>query len=411
MTIPHPSHVRASAPAHPFLSRAPALLLVAAAAAPASAQSYDVLVSTTSATTLSGVDVGDADVMSHRPFLPAAFALPGETLSALAGDPQAAGLHLVLGNIDALHVGPGALGSDALYVSVLSNENGFLDGDLLRVTAGGIEVAVAEDAFRIAAGTVDSNLDIDAVHIDPDGTLFFSFAENEDSSTLSGDTAGVIGDGDVLVWPAGAASAQIHLTESQIDAMVSQALGAATSTTDTRGLARDPANGSLLFVVQSPTAHDGSVFSTAGGGTLVAGHEESSFDFGNEFELDALTVQPVRWPGLSVSNPRPQPGDVLAISLWDADADQPHAIFFSLDLVDPWLPLGGWGGLVLGEDEFFSASASALPSLTLVPDAFGRGTLNLDVPPGLLPFDLVIQAVRIGPQASGSNPVLIEVGQ
>ncbi|MCB9899315.1 MAG: hypothetical protein H6825_15020 [Planctomycetes bacterium] len=382
------------------------LLLVASAGA----QSVDLFVSTSTDADLSGSPVRDSDVLSHRPGLPAAFALPAEALSALAGDPTGSGLHVVFGDIDALHVSPGGLASDGLYISLLSNENGFLDGDVLALSQEGASVFRSEAEFAAAAGASDGNVDVDAFSLDADGTIWFSFAEDEASAFLSGDQPGSIGDGDVLVWPAGQSVAQIVYTEAQIDAFVSAALGASTSTVDTRGLARDAA-GQLLFVVQSPSAHDASVFTTAGGGALLDGHDEASFGFGADEELDALSVAPSLWPGLAVSEPRPAAGGSFSFEVWDAEPGAPHVVLMALDLGPSWLPLAGWGGLVLADDALFFASAHLLPSLTVLPDAAGRASLALDVPAALTALDVTAQAVCLGAGASASDPLVVELAQ
>jgi hypothetical protein len=271
------------------------------------AQVPNLLVSLTSDDSLPSELVFDEELVFHAPGAPAHVAWPSATLALLAGDGNGVqALHTLLNDVDALHLSnDGPTAAQALYVSMPVDQAGFLDGDVLRFGPGGLEIYIPESFFVLLTGASDGNVDVDAFHEDPDGTLVFSFADNENSVVLSGDNPGVIGDGDVLVWDPATALATILYTESQINAMVSAALGVTTSTTDTTGLARDPASGELLFSVLSPTAEDATVFSTAGGGSRLAGHEEASFGFTGSPELDALTVASWRFPSLTVSNDAP----------------------------------------------------------------------------------------------------------
>jgi len=392
---------------------APALLsllsLFGMAATPGAAQSA-LVVSTSDDGTLGSAPFRDQDLIVQPQSQAAFVGWPSETLSALAGE-LTGSLHHVFGDVDALHIAPATPAHRGLYISLTSNENSFLDGDVLRATDIGFEVAYSEGSFSTAAGCSDGNVDVDAFHLDPDGRLLFSFAEDEASSTLSGDTPGVIADGDVLSWLPGQGPAAFVLLESQVDALVSHALGVATVTGEVKGLTRDPATGSVLFCVQSPTAHDASVFTTDGGGALWTGHSESDFGFTAAAELDALAITPYRWPATTVTSEHPQPGETIEVQVHDAEPGVPIVLLLALDLGPAQFACDGWGGLVLAPDALFGASLKLLPFRTVVPDAFGQASLGSVIPLGASPVDLYLQGVSLlAPHVAG-NPLVVEVAQ
>jgi len=390
----------------------PALLALTFCTAPAEVDvSYDILFSITSNATLAGQSIEDEEVLLHRTGASSRLAWPGETFSALMGDPGGTGLHHLFGDIDAIHdPGLGGPGGEFLF-SLSVNEQGFLDGDVLGVTDGGYEIVISEADFIGAAGVDDGNLDIDAIHRYGDGSLLFSFAEDESSNLLSGDTVGVVADGDILLWPAGTSFAQLIFTESQVNSMVANALGSSASTGDTKGLAVDPLTEDILFTVQSPSDHDGSVFSAGGGGVLVSGHEESGLGFDGAIELDALTVALTTWATLEVSDSRPSPGSSVVMSV---NGDQPGAAYvvvwsLSMDVVWAWLP--GWGGVTLTQDVLFTTSLDQAPGLTIVADGLGYGTLSIPVPAVVPALDVYMQAFDLGNPHFSSNPLVVEVAQ
>lgn len=391
-------------------------LLALALLAPAPwAQGYDVLVSLSADDTLPGGPVRDQDLVLHAPGVPAHVAWPSETLSLLAGD-GGSGNWPVPGDVDAVHDAGGPTADAGLYLSLAADEAGFKDGDLLRAGPGGFAVFLSEAQFIAAAGATDGNVDLDAVQIDADGSILFSFADNEASSFLSGDDAGVVKDGDVLLWPAGAPAAVMLMTESQVNQMVSAALGSATllSTTDTTALARDPHTGAVLFAVQSPTANDASVFSTALGGVLVEGHAEADFGFGGSPEIDALSLAASRFPAVTVSASKPAAGAGLDVRLADASPGVPHLVLAALALDAPQPQLAGWGGFVLAQDALLDACWTLSNVLLIVPGAAGAGGLSATVPPGQPPVDVVLQVVAppaAGQPARASNPLVLEFAQ
>jgi len=246
--------------------------------------------------------------------------------------------------------------------------------------------------------------------LDDDGSVLFSLADNEESSFLSGDVQGQIRDGDILYWPAGLPTSSILVTESQVDAIVSFALGTNVTTTDTTGLARHPVSGELLFCVLSPTAQDATVFSVAGGGSIVSGHAEAQLGFAAP-ELDALTVAVSRFPALTVNLARPQPGETLRLAVNGAGPGLPIMALAAHGIVPGGLSAAGWGGLVLAHDALFQATL-ALPGVYLgVSDALGAASVELEVPAGFPPLDVVFQAIELGPTARVGNPLIVQFSQ
>jgi hypothetical protein len=400
--------------------RALALLLsgvaLAGAAAPrAAAQGFEVLVSLSADDALPGGPVRDQDLVAHAPGAVAHVAWPSETLSLLAGD-GGSGAWPIFGDVDAVHDAGGATADQGLYISLSADEAGFKDGDVLRCGPGGLSVFRSEADLIAASGATDGNVDVDAFQLDADGTILFSFGDNEASAFLSGDDPGVVKDGDVLAWLPGAPTAQVLLTEAQVNAMVTQALGStsAVSTTDTLSLARDPQTGAVLFSVASPTASDATVFSTALGGSSLEGHAEGDFGFTTAPELDALSVAASHFVALTTSSSKPPAGGSVTLGLSAAEPGVPHFVLAAMGSAPAKPALAGWGGFVLAQDALLAASWGLTTVLLIVPDAAGSGSLGSDVPAGLPPVDVLVQVVAppwAGLLARGSNPLLLELAQ
>ncbi len=393
-----------------------ALALISGVASPgAAAQGFEVLVSLSADDTLPGGPVRDQDLVAHAPGVVAHVAWPSETLSLLAGD-GGSGAWPVFGDVDAVHDAGGATADQGLYISLSADEAGHLDGDVLRCGPGGLSVFRAESEFIAASGATDGNVDVDAFQLDADGTVLFSFGDNEASAFLSGDDPGTVKDGDVLLWLPGSPTAQVLMTEAQVNGMVTLALGSTStvSTTDTLSLARDPQSGALLFSVASPTANDATVFSTALGGSVLEGHAEGDFGFTTAPELDALSVAGSHFVALTTSAGKPPAGGSVTLGLTAAGPGVPHFVLAALGSAPAKPALSGWGGFVLAQDALLAASWGQTTVLLIVPDAAGAGGLSSDIPAGMPPVDVLVQVVAppwAGQPAAGSNPLLLELAQ
>ena len=389
------------------------LPLVALASIPQSAGaqsvSFDLLVSLSADDALPSGPVRDEDLVLHPSGGVSVVTWPAETLALLTGD-GGAPKYPAFNDIDALHdAGAGPTADAGLYFSLVTDEAGFLDGDVIRAGPGGAAVFRGEADFVGATGALDGNVDIDAFQLDSDGSLLFSFADNEGSSFLSGDVPGQVADGDILYWLAGSPVANILLTESQVDAIVSAALGTSTKVTDVTGLARDPGTGAILFSVQSPTPNDASVFDELG--HLVAGHAEADFGFGGSPELDALSVARSRFPALRASKGAPQPGEMVTLSIVEAVPGSLLACFAAFDLAPGGPEAPGWGGLALEPDGLFAATWAMSGLFLGVADGAGAASADFEVPAGLAPTDFVLQPLEVGLSLRLGNPLVLETGQ
>ena len=375
-----------------------------------SAQQAQLIVSLSGDDQLASGSVRDQDLVWHGGETDARVLWPSETLSALWGQGTGS-LHVVPGDVDAVHDPGSALPGGGMYFSLVADQGGFQDGDVLQVVDGSVVEVFDEEDLKLALGSTDGNIDVDALHLEEDGTWLLSFAEDEGSAVLSGDTPGIVADGAVVRWDAANGTIELVHTESDIGAFVAQALGSLAAPGDLKGIARHPVDGELLFSVQSPSAHDGSVFHAAAGGALLAGHEESDFGFAGSGELDALTVARSTWPTLQVSEPTPQPGGTLAITLSDAAPGSAWVLLLSGEVGPSWFDVEGWGGLALHEDATFAAALKLFPLLVATADGQGTATWIHPLPASVMPGDLMLQAFDLGAGQEGSNPVVVEVGQ
>jgi len=394
---------------------APALALLCAPllAAPLAAQTsaeFALLFSTSGSAELPDHPVTDQELVSHSPSEGTRAAWPLAALLGFFGE-DTSGVHQLPGDLDAVHDSGAFASAGGLLVSFASDAQGFEDGDVLRLAPEGAEIVYPEELFSVICGATDENVDVDAIQLDADGTLYFSFAEDEDSSFLSGDDPGVIADGDVLRWVEGAGQAEMHLTESQIDALVSAALGSSQATGDVKGLARDPQTGALLFCVQSPSAHDASVFSTAGGGSLLPGFDEAQLEFLDSEEFDALSVRGQAFPALRPETLRPVLGEETQVEVYGAEPGSMQLLLIAFDHGAAWLPTLGWGGLVLADDAMFAHSLMVSGALLRVADGGGRAQWSFDVPLGFPAIDVSAQCFELGTSVRASNPILVEGGQ
>ena len=367
------------------------------------------LVSLTSNDFVDGLLVEDQALALHRPDAPAWGALPSSTFALHMGDGDGDGADDVFGDVDALYVFPGeGPVLPRLLLSLVSDQYGFLDGDVLGVGASGFfELVVPESTFVIAVGALDGDVDVDALHREPDGTWLFSLADDEDSDVLSGDQVGRVLDGAVLRLPAGGVLAEIVYTETGVGSLASAALGASAVITDTKGLARDPTTGALLLCTQNPSSLDGAVFTD--GGVVLSGHAEADFGFAFGGELDALEVVADAWPGLTASTETPVPGSSVVLYLNGARPFEPYLLMLSFSVGEVLLPAQGWGGLVLSPDAAFQAGLDALGALTLVSDEQGTVFAFVGLAPSVPAVDVVLQAVSLGLPRQASNPLLLEI--
>jgi hypothetical protein len=335
----------------------------------------------------------------------------------MIGDLDGNGLEDLPGNVNAFHVEPTASGPlpSSIFFSFSTDCCGMKDGDVIRFQdTGGLSVHLTEAHFATITGATDGNVDVDAFLLSPGGQTYFSFADNEDSTLLSGSQPGVIGDGAILrVDASGIAS--ILYTEDDVSAMVSNALGKTYKAGDVLGLTVDPASSALLFTVQSPTDHDATIFSDMNGGMVVQGYDEASLGFSNQVEIDGLSLLPVMddLPALEIEPRYPAQGDTITFTLSGGTPNEPFCLLISGGTVTSLVPpfLGGFGVILLDMTHpYFMAGFQGISNLSAYCNAKGTGMFQTTLPMYPAPLDIHIQAM-VPLDRIFSHPITMEMNQ
>jgi len=272
-------------------SSALALASLAAAQAPA-----PFVISTTNDVPPTSTEpaVDDADL-----FLVADGAVPGPYLLGGHWDAVQA---WIPGDVDALGWRPGAPSgaASAFAFSLLSNEAGFEDGDVLGFApGGGVEVLVPEVALANGLGAPGASLDVDALDFDDQGRLVFSFQSDVASTAI-----GQVLDGDVLRLESNGVVSRLY-SEADVQAFFTLATGLSSAIGDVQGL--DWESDALYVAVQSPSSHDGGVLRCSAAPAFLL--DEAVAGLGGQ-ELDAVArVTPTTLlPRVSIE-PRESPPD------------------------------------------------------------------------------------------------------
>jgi len=284
----------------------------------------------------------------------------------------------VPGDIDAFgrRVGSSPGSAESIAFSLLSNEGGFLDGDILGLDPGaGTIVLISEFEIAFALGMADASIDVDALSFDNVGRLYFSL-----QADLNGTLLGDLTDGDILRLD-GPGTCSLIASEAQVQAQFSAATGLSDSIGDVQGI--DWFGGEVWVATQSPSSHDGGVFRALGTPEIII--EESQVGLGGA-ELDALSV--VR-PGeeivsFTLSAAAADPGDTLQVEAFGAPGEllfvlpagaagyvdfsmHPGFAGFYLDPLDPWL----------------QSVLAAIPGHLVVLDGAGRYSSSWSLPSGM----------------------------
>jgi len=201
--------------------------------------------------------------------------------------------------------------ADSLVFSLLSNEGGFLDGDLVGVSPnGGAVLIVSELQLATALGDPAAQIDVDALAYDDLGRVLFS---------LQTDLASVgVLDGDILRLETGMTGVTKVLSESDVQQRFTQATSLADAILDVQGLEWE--NGEIWVAVQSPSSHDGAVIQVTGTAHVVL--DETQMGIGGA-EVDALSlVRPGdEIPSLRCNAIEGLPGDAVHFEVYG----EPHA--------------------------------------------------------------------------------------
>lgn len=226
------------------------LLLSLCTSLPAAAQGTRVVVSTTDDVAVTAglpFPGGDGDLLAVESAQPPSPYLAGGHFQASCG--------FIPGDIDAFAHLPGSRPGRAggRVFSLLSNEGGFLDGDLIAVgTAGGASLLISELDLATALGDPSANIDVDALAYDDQGRVLFSL-----NTDLTTPTLGLVKDGDVYRLELGFTGVTLVLDEGTVQAAFTLATGLPDAVLDLQAL--EWAGGELWGAVQSPTRHDGSI--------------------------------------------------------------------------------------------------------------------------------------------------------
>ncbi|MFH0944755.1 MAG: hypothetical protein V2A76_06115 [Planctomycetota bacterium] len=342
--------------------------------------------------------------------------LPDQTLAFYLGDLNGDGLFDEPEGLDALELVSTAAGEPmtaGLYFSLVSDQGTLLDGDIVRFNpappGGGVVIAFAEAFLVSCVAADDGNIDVDAMAFRPDGSLLFSLGEDE--STGAGSV--VVEDDAVWILPSGATHATVLYSGATINSWVESALGAPASIGDLKAL--EWYQGELLFTVQSPSADDATIFSSAGGGTVFGGFSEANLGFLNAVEADALALfEEEPFPSLALDVSRAAEGDPILVEMAGLTPQQPFLILAAYAPLASGssISLPGFGVVTMDPlDPLFQLGLLNAPALMGVADASGRASYGNTAPARYgAPYDLVLQVVDLSNHAI-SNPAVLEVNQ
>ncbi len=399
------------------IRRAPlALALLAALPSLASAQAPPRFVMSMSGPgTLNGATIADNELVvkeqgqAARPFL------LGQALAYWFGDRNSDSKMDEPNDIDALEITAVPAGrpiAEGVWFSMLSDQGGFKDGDVLRFdpsTTGGVKVEYSEASLAQAMGANDGNIDIDAIAIDPTGALLFSTAEDE----TCGPANVVVEDGAVWILQKGGTIATVLFGAATMEGFVQHALGSTVSVNDVTSL--EVVGTEVLFTVQAPTAEDATVFSVAAGGSIYTGFREGDWGFSNGIEADALaSVDATPFPSLEVGPTPATTGTPVTAALAGITPSSPYALLLATGVApgSASFAIPGFGALALDPgNALFQVCVQNLPLVIGFSDSIGYGSFGGVAPgPAAVAIDLAVQAIDL---ANGriSNPVLLELNQ
>jgi len=337
----------------------------------AAAQAQRVVVSTTDdVPTAAAFPVGDGDLVAAESGVPIAPHFLGGHFQATTG--------FTPGDIDAFTrlAGPQPGRAESLVFSLLSNEGGFLDGDVLALSpGGGVALLVSELQLANALGMPGENIDVDALTYDDQGRLLFSLNTDHPSSTL-----GTVADGDVLRLETGLAGVTRLYSESDVQARFTLATGLADAILDVQGL--EWASGEMWCAVQSPSRHDGSVVRLAGTAAVVI--DENAMGLGGA-EIDALG--PLRpgdeLPCFRIEPAEALPGDTIHVEAHGAPSSIQLVLMAGRTGYVDYSRFAGFGGWYLERtDPWLRGLMSAGRVPIVVLDGAGRFEMDWALPPG-----------------------------
>jgi hypothetical protein len=379
------------------------------------ARAEDVVISLSGSGKLPNYEASDEDLLVHRPGAVAQPYITAQGISFLMGDVNGNGLFDDRDDVDALDI-DAKVDPPRMLLSFLGDVGGFKDGDILKVEpAGGVSIAFSEADLVSVTGAKDGNIDIDAIAIDPvSGTLYFSFAEDEESNFLSGTMPGFVLAEEVLKLTKAASQASVLYNQIDMQNFVAHAL----STTpfdiqDVLGLALNQ-SGALYFTIQTPSDQDGTIFSVENGGIVVPGQSEVDFGFSNAAELDAIAcVNPApSFAALQALPDAPDVGQAVEFSSYRGTPGGSYQVLISASAGNPMQNrMDGFIGLFVSpSDPLFLAGVQNHQLLSGTFDSNGDAKLALPVITFPLAVDVVAQLLEV-PSLRVSHPVWVELNQ
>jgi hypothetical protein len=264
-----------------------------------------------------------------------------------------------------------------------------------------------ESVLIAAIGATDGNIDVDAIAFGPDGSLYFSLAEDE----TVGPNLVVMQDETVFVLPPGATTASVYFTATQMEGFAQHALSITTAIGDVMSL--EYLDGDLLFSVQSPSANDATILSTKNGGEIWNGYKESALGLGATAELDAIAFyNGPEFASLDVEPQAPAQAAPIDIAIDGLTPSQPFLLLLSGTIAPNGSGVGapGFGALVASPfDPLFVLAAANAPALMGIADAAGVGHFSSVAPlTGGQQIDIAVQAFD-GGSSRFSAPVVVEL--
>ncbi len=268
---------------------------------------------------------------------------------------------LVPTDIDALALVPGKAGlfHGSICFSLISDQAGFKDGDVIAFGANGAPfVYIPETTLALGLGISGNGLDLDGIAFDGSGRLLFTL-QNDVMSPVLGD----ILNGDILRLEPNGTATRV-LSEADVQAAYTAATGSGAAIGDVQGLEWHA--GEIWVTVQSPSSADGGVLRVSPNPGFVA--TEGELGLGGA-EIDGLARLPQSWSAIN------EP-----FSLWIEPAGVGTGHVGQLSGGTP-------GGVAL-------ALASATPGFYVDGFLGGYGTWQLN------PFDSALLGLMTGPGAA-----------